>query len=216
MRRGDRNGEQAQALIEFALFAIVLLYFFLGTVDLGRFLYYDNAIRSAARVGAGVASNHCAYAGYACGTTSNAVAVSDNFVMWSTYCEASSYVNLNLGQYPLGQANTMSTGTQAYVANGSFGPCAPNDSSKTWTPTCAGGASCSNCSNDICIAPSARSSGTDVSVSVGYDFQPITPLMSSFFSSRQCWLTSDSPAPSASDSTSNNHTLCARSVGKVY
>jgi hypothetical protein len=45
---------------------------------------------------------------------------------------------------------------------------------------------------------------------------PITPLMSQFFTTRSCWSITDSPAPSISDSTTNNHTLCARAVGRVY
>lgn len=217
MKRAKGNGEEAQSLIEFALFGIVLVSFFLGTVDLGRFLYYDNAIRSAARVGAGVASNHCAYADYACGTTSNSVAVTDNFVMWSTYCEAAPHANLNLGQYTPPTPNQSIPNTLAYVAaDVSSQPCTPNDTSTTWAPKCGNGATCTNCANDICVAPTSRTSSTTVAVSVGYDFQPITFFIAKFFSAQQCWSTSDNPAATIDDSLSNNHTLCARSVGRVY
>src|SRR5579872_3563110 len=112
MKRGEQHGEEAQALIEFAFFAVILLYFFLGTVDFGRFLYYDNAIRSAARVGAEVASNHCPYAKSSCGNSGTVVG--DNYVIWSTYCEAAPYANLNLGQYATGQPNTKFTTTPSY------------------------------------------------------------------------------------------------------
>jgi Flp pilus assembly protein TadG len=218
VKRADRNGEEAQALIEFALFATVLLYFFLGTVDFGRFLYYDNAIRSAARVGAEVASNHCPYAKSSCGA-SGTVTV-DNYVIWSTYCEAATYVDLNLGQYSIGQANTKSTGAAGYTqATGMISQCNPNDTTSnasTWAPTCATGASCASCTTDICVAPASRISSTPLSVSVGYDFKPITPLMNQFFPVQQCWSTSDSPVPPVTDPASNQHTICTKSVGQVY
>lgn len=214
MRRKSRiHDEEAQGLIEFALISVVLLYFFLGTVDFGRFLYYDSAIRSAAQMGAEVASNHCAFEAYSCGTTDSGNVVTDNFIMWSTYCEASPAVNLNLGQYTVGD---QSATTSAYAANGSISPCTANDSSSSWTPTCANGATCTPCITDICVAPASRASGTVVSVMVGYDFQPITPLMATFFSPIQCWQTTDTPAPSQSDPSSNQHTLCAKAVGQVY
>lgn len=224
MRRTDIRGEEAQGLVEFAIMAMVLIFFFLGTVDFARFIYYSNALSSAARVGAEVASNHCAYSDYSCGTTNNGTYVTDNFVMWATYCEAQSTVNLNLGQYSVGAPNTSPVSTSAYTTTTSsdgkttYQPCQPNPSSTTWTPACntSAGATCTPCTNDICVAPTTRSSSSSVSVSVGYDFQPITPLMSQFFTTRQCWTTSDSPTPSQSDSTSNKHTLCARAVGKVY
>jgi hypothetical protein len=218
MRRRNRNGEEAQALIEFALFATVLLYFFLGTVDFARFLYYDNAIRSAARVGAEAASNHCPYAKSSCG--SNGTVVSDNYVIWATYCEAATYVNLNLGQYTIGQANTQSVGTAGYnKGTGMISQCNPDDTTanaSTWAPTCASGASCANCTTDVCVAPTTRVSGTALTVSVGYDFKPITPLLSQFFPVQQCWSTSDSPAPTATDLITSQHTLCAKAAGQVY
>lgn len=220
MRRTDIRGEEAQGVIEFALMAMVLMYFFLGTVDFARFIYYSDALTSAARVGAEVASNHCAYEDYGCGTTNNGTYVTDNFVMWATYCEAQSTVNLNLGQYTVGAPNTSPVTTSPYANNGSkstLGPCQADDTSSSWTPTCANGAACTTpCTHDICVAPATRSSGTLISVSVGYDFQPITPLMGQFFSAKQCWATTDSPAPSQSDPSSNKHTLCAKAVGKVY
>jgi Flp pilus assembly protein TadG len=208
-------------MVEFAIIAMVLLFFFLGTIDFARFMYYSDAISSAARVGAEVATNHCAYENYGCGTVSTGKTyVTDNYVMWATYCEAQTSVNLNLGQYPVGAANTTSVSTSAYANNGSqktLGPCIPDDTSSNWAPTCANGASCTTaCTHDICVAPTTRSSSGLVSVSVGYDFEPITPLMNQFFPTRQCWHTSDSPAPSQDDPTSNNHTLCARAVGRVF
>lgn len=211
-------------MVEFALIAMTLLFFFLGTVDFARFMYYSDAISSAARAGADVASNHCPYAGYACGTTDQGPAVTDDYVIWATYCDAQPAVNLNLGQYATGKTNTTPVSTFAYTtttssSNATLQPCQPDDTSSTWVPACntSKGATCTSCANDICVAPANRtSSGTDVSVSVGYDFQPITPLMNRFFATKLCWSTSDSPAPPQSDSAANQHTLCARAVGKVY
>jgi hypothetical protein len=207
------HGEEAQAVLEILIIFPVLLFFFLGTVDLVRFMYYAGAIQSAARVGAEAASNHCPYAGAACGQSGTAV--SDTFVIWSTYCEAATSVNLNLGQYPIGQPNTTPSAVQAYQST-TISPCTADDTRKTWTPTCNNGSSCANCINDICVAPTTRSSSTQVSVSLGYDFRPITPLMDRFFSDQQCWLATDTPAPLGSDPASNKHTLCARAVGGVY
>jgi len=48
---------------------------------------------------------------------------------------------------------------------------------------------------------------------VGYKFHPISFLLDWVFSTQQCW-TSAGGAP-LDDSTSNGHTLCASSVGKV-
>jgi TadE-like protein len=212
-RRKQGHGEEAQAVLEILVIFPVLLLFFLGSVDFARFMYYSGALQSAARVGAEAASNHCPYAGTACGQSGTAV--SDTFVIWATYCEAATAVNLNLGQYPIGQPNTTPSALHAYKST-TISPCTPDDTSKTWTPTCNTGSSCANCTNDICVAPSTRASSTQVSVSVGYDFRPITPLMDRFFSNQQCWLVSDTPAPLANDPSSNNHTLSARALGGVY
>lgn len=213
MRRRNGHGEEAQAIVEFAIIITILLLFFLGTVDFARFIYYSDAVRSAARVGAEVATNHCPFASYGCGSVDQGTAVPDTYVVWAAYCEASSAVNLNLGQYSIGAANTSPVSTSAYAGQS---PCKPGTSS-SWAPTCnaAAGATCASCSTDICVAPASRTRGTVVSVSVGYDFRPIMPLMSQFFSTQQCWHTSDSPSPSQDDPTSNGHTLCATSTGQV-
>lgn len=207
------HGEEAQAVLELLIVVPVLLYCFLGVIDLSRFLYYAGALQSAARVGAESASNHCPYAGAACGESGTAVG--DTFVIWATYCEAATAVNLNLGQYPIGQPNTTPSANQAYRST-TISPCTADDTSKNWTPSCNNGSSCANCMTDICVAPSARSSSTELTVSVGYDFRPITPLMDRFFSNQQCWLATDTPAPTVSDPASNAHTLCARAAGGVY
>jgi hypothetical protein len=161
-----------------------------------------------------VASNHCPFSAYTCGTVDSGPAVTDNYVMWAAYCEAKGGVNLNLGQYSIGAANTSPVSTSAYTGSS---PCTAGTTS-SWTPSCntGAGADCTPCKEDICVAPATRSSGTVLSVSVGYDFRPINPLMQQFFSTQQCWHTSDSPAPSQDDPTSNQHTLCATAQGRVY
>jgi hypothetical protein len=174
------HDENAQGVIEFALVSTVLMLLFLGTVDYARFLYYDVAITSAARVGAETAINHCPFASSNCGVTPTAV--SDTLVLWTAYCEATPSPKLH-PQY-----------------NG-----CENGTSSTWTPTCVG--TCTNCAQDVCVSPSTRSSGTQVTVSVGYSFEPFTPLMGAFFSDVSCF---------AGDDTSvNHHTICAKSTGLV-
>jgi len=104
---------------------------------------------------------------------------SDSLTMWKTYCEAQPSVSLNPGW------SSCTAGT-----------------SSTWTPTCNG--SCNNCTQDICVTHS----GSDVTVTVGYSFKAITPLMAPFFSSDISCFSGDS-------TSSNHHTLCASSTGKV-
>jgi hypothetical protein len=173
--------ENAQAVVEFAILATILFFLFQGTFDFARFVYYQTSITSAARVGAESAINHCPYASVNCGTVTTAT--SDSLVMWRTSCEATSAVTLNP------QYSSCSAG-----------------GSTAWTPTCVG--TCTNCAQDICVSPSSRTSGTDVTVTVGYSFKPISLLMMPFFSSdRVCY---------PGDSTSvNHHTLCASSTGRV-
>jgi len=60
MIRRFHSRENAQGVIEFALMLTVLMLLFLGTVEFSRFLYYDNAIRNAARVGVETGMKHCA------------------------------------------------------------------------------------------------------------------------------------------------------------
>lgn len=174
------GGEEAQGVVEFALMATVLLTLFLGAIDYGRWLYYGTAVQSAARVGAETASNHCPFAAGGCG--SNPAAVGDAFVQWKTYCEAESYVVLK----PTYQSCTAGT-------------------SSTWTPTCS--SSCTGCTYDICVSPATRSTGTQVTVYVGYSFKPISFLMAPFFADQSCY-TGDSTA-------TNHHTICASAVGLV-
>ncbi len=176
--------ESAQGLIEFALILTVLMVLFLGAVDYSRFLYYDQALQSAARVGAETASNHCPYASSTCGRTLEAS--SDSYVLWSTYCEAAPYIK----------------------ATPSFPNCVAG-SAPSWipTPSCAQ-SPCGNCLNDICVSPSVRSSGTQVTVAMGWSFKPISFLMSQFFSDTSCF--------PKDVTTVNHHTICASAVGRVF
>lgn len=173
------RGEEAQALIEFAILSTAMLFIFLGTVDFSRFLYYDNAVRSAARVGAEVGGGHCAFP-----TCVNAPGnvIPDAEIMWATYCEAKPNVIIN----PI------------------YSSCTPGSS-----PPCA--SVCTNCSADICVSPGDGSRTitppTQFSVSVGYSFKPISPLISAFFHESSCF--------AGDDTTVNHHTLCATSVGRV-
>lgn len=178
--RGRALDESAQGLIEFALVGTMLCFMFLGTVDFGRFLYYQTALVSTARVGAEAAINHCPFSSSSCANTTTVT--SDALVLWEASCEAIPYASLQP------QFASCTAGTAG-----------------TWTPICA--STCSNCTADLCVTPSTRSTGTQVTVSVGYRFQPITPLMQVFFPDKSCF---------TGDSTStNHHTLCATSTGRV-
>src|SRR6266567_8284067 len=82
LRLGD---ESAQGMIEFAFMIMFLMLLFLGSVDYGRFLYYDLGISSAARVAATTASNHCV-SRQNCGDYSTGSG--DAWVIQSAYCES--------------------------------------------------------------------------------------------------------------------------------
>jgi hypothetical protein len=67
--------------------------------------------------------------------------------------------------------------------------------------------------NPICPAGSTggaaacqNQGGAAITVSVGYSFHPIAPLLGQFFPTRQCY---------PNDPTSNQHTLCATAMGMV-
>lgn len=178
------HDEQAQGVVEFAFIAMILMLIFLGTVDYARFLYYDTAIQSAARVGAETAINRC-YNPVICGTASAPTA--DDYVVQSTYCEAAPYMGLRP----------------------SVTTCAPCTSISGCTSPCTSSCLSNVCQQDICISPTgSRTTRSTVTISVGYRFKPISFLMSPFFGDQQCW---DSDSAST-----NHHTLCATSTGRVF
>lgn len=184
-----RRGEEAQGVLEFAFIATILMLMFLGTVDFARFMYYQTAITSAARVGAETASNHCPFAAQACGTTSTPV--SDTLVLWDTYCEA----------------------VPAPKLHPQYSSCEPNGTNG-WTPICVG--TCTNCAQDMCVTPASRTQGTQVMVSIGWNFRPFTPLMNLFFTDTSCWsAVTVNGVQYQDDPSSNHHTICAHAVGRV-
>jgi hypothetical protein len=189
--------EGAQGLIEFAILASALMILFLGTVDFSRFLYFDNAIRSAARVGAETAGNHCMPS---CGQTLTTV----DFVVQSAACEA----NIGLKPQPLqGCTNCKLTTSSPIQCNDPYNP-----SSATYSAVNPCNPSCTQ---DVYVSPqyapgsalSPPSTPTLITVVVGYSFEPISPLMSAFFSEVSCY--------SGDSTSSNHHTLCATAYGKV-
>ena len=187
--------ESAQGLIEFAILASVLMLVFLGTVDFSRFLYYDNAIRSAARVGAERAGNHCTPT---CGQTVTTV----DFVVQAAVCEA----NIGLQPAPVqGCYNCKLTTSTPIECNDPYNP-----SSSTYSAVNP----CSpSCAQDVYVNPvfvpgttSSASPNTPITVTVGFSFKPITPLISQFFSELSCY--------SGDVAGVNHHTLCATAVGR--
>jgi Flp pilus assembly protein TadG len=180
------GSERAQGLVEFAFIAPTILLIFLGVIDYSRFMYFNQAISSAARVGGDTVINHCAYHA-TCGMTDTPVG--DDFVVQAVYCDASPHVQIQP------QAAT----------------CASCLTTACNSPVTICDASClaQICLKDICINPLAanRTNGVDVTVTVGYSWKPITPLISAFFPDKSCW---------SQDPASNHHTLCASATGNVY
>jgi Flp pilus assembly protein TadG len=177
--------EDGQGVIEFAIISVVLLSFFLGTVDFARFMYYDNAIRDSARVGAETAINRCANR-FACNFTSP---MTSNYIFQNTVCDAQPYVSLT---------PAVTTCTPCNVgASGCADPC-----------PASGPSACADCGadQDVCIS-GAHTSGQMITVTVGYRFKPISFLMAAFFPDSSCF--------SGDDTTFNHHNLCASSSGRV-
>jgi len=177
--------ESAQGVVEFAILATMLFFIFLGTVDFARFMYYQTNITGASRVGAEVAINHCPFYSNQCQQTDTPTATS--FVMWKTYCEAAAYASLQ----------------PAYTTCSAGG-----STSASWTPTCSG--TCTNCTKDICLSSpdGTITNHSQITVSVGYSFKPLSLFMSAFFPERSCFTGDSTPT--------NHHTICASSVGRVY
>lgn len=211
----SKRGERGQGVIEFALILSILMLLFLGTVDFARVMYYDLALGSAARVGAETAINHCVAPGQTCGYTSG---VSDAFVMQATECESAGSVKL------LPALDNATTPASYPCTPCPTGPCNTTLPVSTCDSTCVA----HDCTNDVCIqtctdgtcsdlsSGSTLSSGTLVKVTVGYDFTPISPILTgmanlpfvgpavNLFKPTQCW-----PGDTA------KHTLCASSTGRV-
>jgi TadE-like protein len=170
------RGEEAQGLVEFAILGMVLLLLFGGTMDFSRWLYFDNAIRNAARVGAETAINHCPGPG----TTCNTVAVtSDDAILHAAVCEAQPDISL---QPSFTSCTPCTDGTCGGPCTG-LGPCAVQDVAISSATT--------------------RASGSDLTVWVGYNFVPITPIINNFFHTVTC------------GGTTGVHDMCTYSNGHV-
>jgi TadE-like protein len=155
---GLHRDEGAQALIEFAIFGVLAVTVFLGIVDFSRFLYYDSAIRSAARVGALVGSQHCAYPGC---TNFFSDVVPDSQIMFAAYCEAKANVTL----------------TPAYSS------CTP-----AATPPCVGSCTNCTTDICVSPGDTRTTSPpTSFTVSVGYSFKPISFVIDGFFPEQPCY-----------------------------
>lgn len=178
----NARSERAQGAIEFALLCPVLLIVVLGIVDFSRFMYYRQALTTASRVGVDMAINHCS-GPTSCGTADSPVA--DDYVLQATQCAAAPAVSLQ-------------------PAASTCGPCLTTPCVSPCTASCLSAV----CQADICINPLAtiRTNGMNVTVSVGYAFQPITPLIGAFFPTTACW---------TGDPSSNHHTLCASYTAPV-
>jgi hypothetical protein len=159
--------ERASGTIEFAIVSTFLVLLFLGTVDFSRFLYYDTAIRNAARDGLETAMNPCSFQW---GCDQGALPQADAVVMWSAYCEGKPSVNLQPA----------------------FSSCPPCSSNVSCSPPCL--TSCTPCTQDVCVDPGGiRTQGESVTVTVGYRFQPVSFLLDGLFPAQSCF-SGDNPA----------------------
>jgi Flp pilus assembly protein TadG len=153
-RDGHRRG---QALVEFALVIPVFLLLLFGVVDFGRLIYMNSTVSQAAREGARLASVEAMWVGR---TDSNCNAVG------GPVCPANVTA---LRADILAAANRMMAPFGAIANADLYTSCdATTPPTPVTTTTCAA---------------SARQPGALVSVRVVLTYRPITPLISSFFSS---------------------------------
>jgi hypothetical protein len=192
------HDEHAQGVIEFAVILMTLMVLFLGTVDFSRFLYYQTAIQSAARAGAGTAGKQCVSIDASCGTPSS------DYLLQATVCEAQPYVTL-----------------QTATAITSCNPCGPKSTACSTGPCGASGCqACPSQGQDVCVSQdtactAGSTAHTCFKISVGFNFQPISFLLNTghwLFSDRSCWGVLPDPG---SDPIANGHTLCAAAEGRT-
>jgi TadE-like protein len=184
-----RRDEEAQGVIEFAIIATAMLLMFLGTVDFSRFMYYDTAITSAARVGASLGTNACLTPDL-CGRS---FVPSDGYIMQAASCEAAPFVALQ----PQIDCNAcISAVCSAGVPSG-LSSCTGEDICVQRTPafTDPTGVCTVNCPNR----------GQTVIVTVGYHFNFVSPIVGEFFPNKVCF---------TGDTLSHN--LCAHATGIVF
>ncbi len=185
----NAHGEIAQGLIEFAILGSLLITIFLGLVDFSRFLYYDNAIRNASRTGAESAMEYCSSSS---NCAQSKTPMTDDVIVQATVCESQQIVTL---QPQISASQCAIPCDPGVCANGSGFP----STATTY------------CTQDVCItgSQSPRVVGNDVTVYVGYSFQPISFPMKPFFTTRSCF-----PA-SQIQNESTTHTLCSQATGRV-
>jgi Flp pilus assembly protein TadG len=153
-RRGGRSG---QALVEFALVIPVFLLLLFGVVDFGRLIYMNSTVSQAAREGARLASVEAMWVGR---TDSNCNATG------GPVCPATVAA---LRADVLAASNRMMAPFGAIADADLYTSC-----DATTPPTPVTTATC---------AAAGRKPGAVVSVRVVLTYRPITPLISSFFSS---------------------------------
>ena len=169
--RRRRRDPRGQTLIEFALVLPIFLLMLFGMIDMGRFVYGHSTLSQAAREGARVASVEAYWVGKAamepaCNTTGGPVCPANLAALRADVLNAT---------------NRMMTASGTIVDANLHLSCDVAGSAPTgaWTsPT-------RNCS-----AAATREPGSEVSVRVVLTFQPITPIISQFFTS----ITSDASA----------------------
>jgi hypothetical protein len=176
-----------------------MLLLFLGTIDFGRFLYYQTALNSAARVGAEAAGNECGNR-FLCARF-NAGTINDQ-IMQSTECEAINDAGLSSLQPSLSCTAGISTDTLTDPCSSTCTPCAKDICIIRHTTCSTSG--CDPCATSA-GSVSTVTSGQCVQIIIGYNFTPIAPFVRQFFPTKQCW---------SGDTTT--HTLCASFYGKVY
>jgi Flp pilus assembly protein TadG len=159
LRTYFRRDEEAQGVIEFAIIATALLLMFLGTVDFSRFMYYNTAISSAARVGASLGTNACLTPDL-CGRS---YVPSDDYIMQAASCEAKPFVTLQ----PQIDCNTCIKA--ACTAPSAVTACAGEDICVQRTPA------------------GAAARGQTVVVTVGYHFNFVSPIIGQFFPNKLCF-----------------------------
>ena len=200
LRRG-RN-ENAQSVIEFALMSMILLLILAGVVDFSRFMYYQTAVDNATRDGLVLVMEPCPDRD----VCTHYKATSDDFALQAARCSGQPYLNLQpVVSCTQCITSTCTTGSPCTDTSAGTGCLATHPDVCVQRGATVTAAHASSCSSLYPSTITSASIGQAVVVNIGYDFEPVTPLLKPFFPQKTCF---------PSDTTV--HTLCGTLAGRVF
>jgi Flp pilus assembly protein TadG len=163
-----RNTQKGQALAEFALVFPVFMLILFGVIEVGRYVYFDNALSQAAREGARLAAVEARWiadTGIACVAAPDQITAGNPgaHVCPATTAAFKAHVTDAVNRMVVG-LGTVSTVYIGCTAKGTPAPGGAWTDTTVTFPNC-GGVGAPNATGDL------------VSVRIVYEYQPILPLI---------------------------------------